>query len=449
MIGRGAFGLMMAWALAGCAAYRPVPLEAGVSSLSAPDVAALSIAAAAVERPYLDPVALDLSAPLTPNEIAIIAVLSNPDLEAMRVRAGISDAQIFAAGLLPDPTFSLGVDHLLSGPDKLDNIAAALGFSINALRTRGVLREQARASARKVRLDLAWAEWQTAGGARLQAIRILHLTDALALARQSETSAQSLLARYMRAAGRGDIPADQVQAARLSALDAIAKRQVAESGLTAARYELHRLLGLPPSYPLELASQPLPPPPPDAATLVSLALTNRTDLQALRAGYAAQEASVHKAVLDQFPTLDLTINAARDTGGNKLLGPAVGLTLPLWNRNRGGIAIERATREALFAEYQARVFQTRADIAAAVAALGIARDQHATLLADLPRIEQFAQATRRAADRGDLSQATAETAEQAVRDRKTLLIQLEQAIAEQTIALELFVGAPQQTWTAQ
>ena len=65
----------------------------------------------------------------------------------------------------------------------------------------------------------------------------------------------------------------------------------------------------------------------------------------------------------------------------------------------------------------------------------------------MPAIESFAKASRRAAQRGDLALATAEVAEQSLRDRQLLLLQSEQAIAEQTIALELLVGAPQESWT--
>ena len=440
--------LIASLSLASCAHYRPDPLtDASSLTVLAPPIAAvLSRQARTIDRPYLQPVALDLSAPLNPNELAILAILSNPDLKAMRVRAGISDAQVFAAGLLPDPTFSFGLDHILSGPDPVDNIAGAVGFDINSLRSRAVLREQARAQAAQVRLDLAWAEWQTAGNARLQAVRILELQKGLKLASASEDSAKSLLSRYLRAAGRGDIPADQVQSSRLAAIDATAKRQTIETDLSTAQYELRRLLGLPPEYSLAIAPQPLPPPVTQSGTLFAIASSTRTDLQALKAGYASQEATVHKAVIDQFPTLDLTLNGTRDTGNNKLLGPAIGFTLPLWNRNRGGIAIERATREALRAEYDARLFQTRADIAAAVAGIALARKQRATILDGLPEISKFAAATRRAARRGDLAKATAETAEQTLRDRQLLLVQAEQAIAEQTIALEMLVGALQETW---
>lgn len=437
---------LLCFILGGCVHYTPRPL--GVEgNILAPAPAMLSRDAATIDRPYLHPVELDLSAPLDPNAIAILAVLANPDLKAMRARAGIADAQVFAAGLLPDPSFSFGVDHILSGPDPVDNIAGALGFSLNSLRTRHVQRAQAVAAAQQVRLDLAWAEWQAAGSARLQAVRVIELRRALANAEVSAAASEELLARYLRAAGRGDIRADQVQSSRLAALDSASNLRSIETSLGAAQFELHRLLGLPHGYAISLAPDALPPPAPPADQLYTQALANRTDLAALRAGYDAQEATVHKAVLDQFPALDLAINGSRDTGTNKLLGPSISFTLPLWNRNRGGIAIESATREALRAEYEARLFQARADIAAAVDGLRIARAQREQLLGAMPAIQTFALASRKAAQRGDLARATADVAEQTLRDRQLLLIQSEQAIAEQMIALELLVGAPQEAWT--
>ena len=153
----------------------------------------------------------------------------------------------------------------------------------------------------------------------------------------------------------------------------------------------------------------LPEPALDAESLFNLAVAQRLDLRALQAGYAAQEAAVHKAVLDQFPNLALTITGTRDSSDNRLLGPAVNFTLPLWNRNRGGIAVAEATRAALKAEYEARIFQTRAEISAAVSGLEVARKQRTDLSGGLPELERFAAAARRAADQGDLALATAET----------------------------------------
>jgi cobalt-zinc-cadmium efflux system outer membrane protein len=432
--------------LTGCATYRPEPLDDNPAVLSPPVLAVLARDAAAIRRPFLRPAAIDLAQPLDANAVATLAVISNPDLKAMRLRAGVADAQAFAAGLLPDPTFSIGVDQVLSGPDVFLGLASSLGLDIAALRRRGAVRAQARAEARRVRLDLAWAEWQTSGQARIQAARIGALERAEALARSSRDATQTILDRMLRAAGRGDILPDQVQGARVAAFDSADRLRSAERDLAAARLELARLIGLPPGFELRLAPVPLAPPPPDAAALFAVAVRERTDLQALRAGYGAQEAAVRKAVLDQFPTLDLSLNGARDTAGNLTLGPSLAFTLPLWNRNRGGIAVERATRTAVKAEYEARLFQTRADIAAAADALRVLRGQREAFLRDLPALERFARANERAAGRGDLAQNTAVTAVQALRDKQILLAQAERDMLEQTIALELLTGVPREAW---
>lgn len=444
---RGVSTLLLTVILAGCATYAPSPLEDNPPVLASPVASAIEARAAAIERPWLKPARVDLSAPLAPEGIAALAVINNPDLAALRDRAGVADAQAFAAGLLPDPTFSVGADKVLSGPDTMLGIASSLGFDLNVLRTRAVTRQQARAEARKVRLDLAWSEWQTSGQARLQGARIVALERQVAIDRASRDSTQAMLDRMLRAAGRGDIGGEQVQGARLAAFDAAERLRNDEKELSAARFELAKLIGLPPDRILRLASPPLPAAPPDTGVLFAIAQQRRTDLQALRAGYAAQEAAVHKAVLDQFPKLDLTVNATHDTAGNVTVGPAVSFTLPLWNRNRGGIAVERATRAALKAEYQARLFQTRAEIAAGIGGITIVRRQRDAVLASLPAVRRFAEASLRAANRGDLSLATAATAEQALRDKELQLAQADRDIAEQTIALELLTGAPQETWT--
>lgn len=443
---RKAWPILLAMPLAACASYTPHPLSETPAVLDAPTSATLSAAAAEIERPYLVPTPIDLAAPLDPNAVATIAVIANPDLKALRAKAGVSEAQVFAARLMPNPTFSLGVHPVLSGPDPLTELVGALGLDINALRRRGVKVQQAQAQAEQARLDLAWAEWQTAGQVRIQAVRVLGFERSVTLDRETLAAQQTLLRHTLDALGRGDIAADRAQAARTAAYDAETRLRTDEASLATARGELDKLLGLPPATQLQLTDAAFPAPPPDPAALFALARAKRADLAALRAGYAAQEAAVHKAILDQFPALNLTLDATRDTTGNKILGPTVDFTLPLWNRNRGGIAIERATREQLKAEYDARLFQTRAEIAAAVNGIAIARKQREVAAASLPSLERYAAATRRAADRGDLADAAAATADQALRDQQALLAQSDEAIREQTIALELLTGTPRQTW---
>lgn len=398
------FAMALLLGTSACASYAPRPLDDAPAALADPVVSVLEEKASKIERPWLKPVNVDLSAPLSPDALAAIAVVNNPDLVALRARAGVADAQVFAAGLLPDPTFSIGTNKVLSGPDTLLDVAGALGFDLNALRTRAVKREMARAQDRQVRLDLAWAEWQTAGQARLQAVRITRLERIVELAGASRTSAATLLDRIVRATRRGDLPGDRLQAASSALQSADATLATARRDLAAAQGELRRQLGLPPDSPLTLAAPaPITASPPATETLFALARANRTDLAALREGYAAQEASVHQAVLDQFPNLTLTLNSQRDSAGNLLAGPAVDFTLPLWNRNRGVIRTERATREALKAEYDARLVQTRADIAAAESGIAVALQRRQQTQSDLGRLADFARSSTQAASRGDVS----------------------------------------------
>lgn len=438
--------LLLVVLASGCAHYAPLPLEENPAVLATPISAVLETRANAVERPWLKPTPIDLSAPLTPEGVAALAVVNNPDLIALRARANVAEAQTFAAGLLPDPTFSFGADKVLSGPDTLLNIAGAIGLDLNALRKRAVTREQARSQARQVRLDLAWAEWQTAGQARIQAVRIGGLTRIAELTGEANAAAQAQLVRTARATSRGDVPASDAEAARVAAFDAAERLRTAEKDLLTATQELARLLGLPPETRLALAPVTLPDAPPPAERLFAIARDTRTDLAALRAGYGAEEAAVHKAVLDQFPTLNLSLTGNRDSAGNFLLGPTIDFTLPLWNRNRGGIAVERATREALKTEYEARLFRTRADISAAWAGIALARRQLADAEGGLPALQRQAEATARAARRGDLSSAAAMTAAQQLRDRQLVVAQTRLAIEEQTIALELLSGEPIEGW---
>ncbi len=434
--------------ITGCAHYRAAPLSPAPAMLSAPLQEVVSAQSAQIDRPFLRAQNIDLSKPLDSNALAVLAVILNPELKALRARAGVAEAQVFAAGLIPDATISLGADFVVGGPPAVTNLAAALGLNLNALRTRSVRVSHARALATQTRRDLIWAEWQTAGAARIVAARILGLTRIVTLDMTTSEVAKAMLARIVDAVGRGDFSPDQLQAARLAALDAEVRYRADEQAQVAAHFELNRLLGVPPDMSIAVGASPLQSEPSiDAKGLFDIAQLERPDLQALRAGYAAQEAALRVAVMEQFPTLDLTVNGTRDTSNNRLIGPAVTFTLPLWNRNRGGIAIESATREALRAEYEARVFQTRAEIAAASAGLALGYRQRMALLKEIPELRTFADRMAVAVRRGDLSSAAYDAGMQSVRDKEMLLAASEQAIAEQSIALELLTGLPRQRWT--
>lgn len=447
--GHGLYGLrtrlapvLAAGLLSACASYAPAPLApVSDATLAEPDPRSLAVAVAKLRHPRLRPVAIDLAAPLTPEALGLIAVIANPDLKAARAKAKVADAQVFAAGLLPDPNITLGYDRILHGPDHTDPVIGQLALDLAAFRDRGAARAAARAAGEQARLDLAWQEWQVAGQARLLAARIAALAQILAIDQDSRAGAERLLNAVLAAAARGDVKADEVEARRIAASDAGDRARQAERDLQTARLGLNRLLGLAPEARIRIAETRSPSRPLDAAALFAQARSARLDLRALEAGYDSQEAQVRKAVLDQFPNLQLTVTRQVDNTGNQMLGPSVNFTPPLWNRNQGGVALAKATREQPRAEYAARVFATRADIAELVEGLVIAGRQRAEADAQIGPLVQIVASTRAAADRGDIASAAAEAARQSLADRRLALAVLDQSIAEQAVALDVAVGA--------
>ena len=403
--------------------------------------------AAGLNHPRLPPLTLDFSKPLSTDEVAVIAVLANPDLRSLRAQQRVADAQVFAAGLLPDPQLSLGLDKVLAPMDQGLSTAYTGGLTLDllgALATKSIERQAAHGTAEQVRLDIAWQEWMTAGQARLLATRLPHQQASAELARVAATGANAALQRTLRVAARGDLKGDEVEARRIAAADASARALTAEREQAATGLELKRVLGLTPSEPLAVADAPALTAwvPPDAEALFSTARSARLDLLAFAAGYDSQQAALHRAVLGQYPRLAITLNRARDTSRVHTFGPAVTLDLPLWNRNRGAIAIADANREKLRSEYSARLYQTRAEIAALVAALKRDEQARSELAAQLPAVERIADAFEAAAARGDLIVPLAESARASAVDKRLALLALEQACAEQRLALALAVGRP-------
>jgi len=426
-------------ALGGCVSYR----QADLPDRPRPDPASedLALAAARLERSAPGPVEIDLSRPLSPDQLGLIAVIANPGLRAERARLGVAEAQVFEAGLFPDPQFSFSLDRPASAPGLVDAIAGGLGIDTASLYMRPLRQRAARAASDQVRLDLAWQEWQTAGQARLIAARVRGLETIWRIALEASLAADDALDRTLRAVARGDLSANDLEARRIAAADAGDRARTAERDLFAARFALNAVLGLSPDALVMVEAAPVHGSVPDPAPLVERAYAQRIDLAALRAGYDSQDASLRVALLQQYPRLNLSLNAARDTGAVRTNGVAIGFDLPLWNRNRGAIAVQDATREQLRAEYEARLFTIRSEVTTLIAAYRIGLRQRDALEAQVTPLRQTVEAFERAGARGDIARVTAETARQALTDKEIALAVLDQALSEQWVALELASGA--------
>jgi outer membrane protein, heavy metal efflux system len=440
--------LALAGALSGCATYHPEPLDDArlSAALAPPAPGVLSQAAARLTHPRLAPIRLDLSQPLTPDELAVIAVLVNPELKALRLQERVAQAQVFAAGLLPDPVLTGGADWPVGVPAGQVGIVTAFNVAVTwavaALVTRHADLRVARAEADRVRWDVAWQEWLVANQARLLAQRSSLLERQRALAEGAAQITGHVLDLTRQNLEQGNATVEELGLREVGYLDARDRALTLGRAVEKARQELNRTLGLPPDERVRLAEVRVSlTAPADPAALFERARQDRLDLTALRAGYASQEARVYRAVLGQFPGVGVGVTRARDTTDIVAQGFQVSLDIPLFNRNRGAIAVARATRDQLWSEYVARLHQTRADIATLVAELERVVQQHAALSRELPALGRAEEAMRTAVESGDVTLVSYETVRAARLDKELTQLALEQSAAEGQQALNIAVGA--------
>ncbi|MFC6842105.1 TolC family protein [Xanthomonas theicola] len=415
-------------ALAGCASYRPAPLDLSVSAKAS--LGELDHRQALPAQPGLQ-------------DIARLAIANNPDLVAARLQRGIAEAQLQAAGTLPNPVLNLGYARVLSGPGALPALAAAISQNVKALVTLSAKRDAAQATLGSVDAGIVWQEWQVATKAELTAIELSAARRQLALARESARLWSEEVARDRTALARQDLSMAMLVLDANALADAQLQVSTLETTVLVKQQDLNGLLGLGPDVVLDIA-RPAAVAPADAqavrARLHDL-VRHRPDLIALQLGYQAQEQQVRAAVLSQFPMLSIGASYGRDTGNVKTLGPDVSMELPVFDRNQAGIGQEAANRDKLRAEFEARLIAARSEVESLLAQQALTlrqRDEKAALVAQAAPLRP---ALERALSRQDID-AKAYVQSVATGNTKAQeLLALEASAAAQNLAIATLVGA--------
>lgn len=439
---RSALALGLALACSACATYRSAPLPTRPDSQVA--ATGLKIDVARLRLAPLKPVVIDPRNGFDPLEVAVLAVLNSPDLEAKRRALGVNDAQVFQAGLLPDPQLSVGVDFPVSGPDTETAYSLSPSLDVAGILAAVSVHRSAKFTRRQADLDLLWAEWSTAQQARTLAETVIATERRYAELQKVLAAASDRYERSARALVRRDVNL-QTNAADLAAkLDAETQAATALHDARKARRDLNALLNLDASVTLPLVEGPTPATYDAAAVQAALASLprRRADLLALQAGYEAQDAKVWQAVIAQFPLLNVAYNYAKDPAGTTTQGVSGALELPIFLNKYAEAKVQTATREQLRAEYRARLDQTEADVKNAQAELAGALSQVAVLRTDVPHLESLAAPALAAYDRGDLDSQTYLTLLQNILNKRADLDDRELAARVAEIQLETALFLP-------
>ena len=433
--------------LAGCQTYRPQPLtSAGVDQkLTSALISALRVQARQLNHPILKPVDLDFDHGLSPDGAAVLAVLLNPGLRALRDQRGLADSQLLQAGLLPNPQLSTHLDQPEFGSTAgtVTGYGVGLSWDLQNLITRAARVQSARQFSAAVQLDIAWQEWQAAQAARTA---VYHLTVL-----ESQTNLSALLDQRLKE--NLDLVRRAVESGQMTELDLAAAETASNQAYgnwiayrkqaAQQRIELNRLLGVPFETRIALQSGIVLPRRldlPSAPQLMEGIEERRLDLVALRRGYASQESAMRAAVLGQFPRINFGGNRASDTANVGTMGFGATLDLPIFDRNQGAIAREQATRQKLFDEYVNRVFDARAEISRLLTDIHYLNEQITTAQAAEPDLDRLVQTYRLAVNAGQADVISYYTAWNNLTGKQIEVLALQQNLLETLIALELASG---------
>lgn len=296
------------------------------------------------------------SVALTVDQVVSRALEFSPEVRRVQREVDVAKARSYADGLLPDPTLSFSTDR----PGAAGFVPAfmvGLSYEVSALVDRPAKKRAANAFLDEKQLALEWTRWQVANHAYalyVQNVSLARLVDETA----GMVAHQEAVANRMDSAlEHADVTRDAVVLAQTRYRVSTQASSELQQEQLKARQELHTLLGLRPGTQLALATPPQPSDiPEDVITRALIDLgQHRPDLLALRAGYEEEDERYRAALLAQFPKLDIGVTRGRDTSAIYTSGLSLSVTLPLFNGNRGNIAIEKATRENLYEEYVQRL----------------------------------------------------------------------------------------------
>lgn len=357
---RRVFWILIGIVLAGCATYQPKPLDLaqlverfGTRSLINPALHA-----------YLEQ---QLGRPVSPWPLArwnremftLAAGFYSPALAAARAQQQAAQAGITSAGARPNPTLQFPFEYTLNhqGEGRPITTGPALDWPFEPGGKRAARIDQAAALAEAARLNTLNDAWKIRSQVRAALLEIFADTRRMVLLADKaalQKSAVEMLERRL-AAGAAAMP--DVRRAQLLLAQTRSELAAAQGALRDARAQLATTVGIPvtalDAVDVDFTEFEYAAVAPSPAEARRAAILHRADLRSALAEYDASQAALHLEIARQYPDIHLGVGYTYDTGANKISFGLAGLTLPLFDTNRGAIAQAEAGRTERAARVEA------------------------------------------------------------------------------------------------
>jgi outer membrane protein TolC len=441
---RAGLGILLAFCLSSAGTTILLRAETPMQSVTTAEMA-VRVPTSRLQNQRLQPLLIDIRKGIGPDDAATIALYSNPALRAIRDRRGLAVAQLIQARILPNVVVSYARDYVTGG-----NTAGAVtaynftaGWEFSALVPFLPKQTAVRKNLGSVDLDIAWQEWQMAENARTGVYRVLALDAQVARAREGNRGLQESTDTMRKALDAHEKTVLDLAAVESASQDSRATMLALEQDFERQRLGLNKILGVESEMKVRLReglTLPTHLDLPDEHDLLYNIESRRLDLLGLQQGYESQDATVRAAILAQFPKMSVAFVRAKDNTNVESSGFNVAVDVPIFDRNQGVIATERATRQKLLDEYNQRVFEARSDIATALADIRSLNRQVAAAEEALPVFERLVSSAQTAREQGNADVLSYYTAHNNLLQKRIQLIKLQEQLLEAHTALEIASG---------
>lgn len=341
-------------ALAGCTAYHAQPIAPDQLARQFEQRSLVSEALHAYLRQTLGQVATPWPpAQWTREMLTLAAFYYSPALDLSRAQWATAQAGVGVAGAVPNPVLQLPLQYVnpVPGADTPPyTVGFALDIPIETAHKRSYRIAQASHLSEAARLNIENEAWKISAQVRDALIALYAARERITLLSREVAAEQQItqMSRQRLAAGQFSQP--EVDAAVLADIQAQSDLEAARSAEQSALASLAKTIGVPVAaldgIDLDLAPFGVVPTAELTGEAQRRAIFRRADLRASLAEYAAAESALQLEVAKQYPDIHLGPGYTYDTGTNKIAFGLAGVSLPIFDRNQGGIRMAEAKRKA-------------------------------------------------------------------------------------------------------
>ena len=289
------------------------------------------------------------------DDVARVAVVGNMELNRLRLKRATSEKAARATGWWDDPEVDVDLLRIVNPTDNPIAGGVSLSLTVPLSGVKGLERKTAEAYSAADAADIIAAERETAISARSAAVRFLSAGEAVRILRAFESDPRivSAWAAAKRLTEVGELSKTETASARLRRHQRLHRLREAETEADDAERTLRQLIGVAPDVKLTfgraafcndgvlaVAEEPRS----SRVASSPLDYVRHPRVQAALCRLEGGEAALETEIRRQYPDLKIGPAYSREEGLDRL-GIVAGVTLPLWKRNRKGIAEAEGVRD--------------------------------------------------------------------------------------------------------